>query len=222
MRSFDGLRWQELVDRAHEAEKRGQRNTARDYFEAALWRLREASDAAPSRLVRSIARCWQVDAEYEEAFDCLTAAEAIAEAHADESAIGHAINVRGIIHWQRGELDAAQALYRQALDIALRVSDTRLAAMAAQNMGVVANVRGDFTNAMHYYRTSLNGYRSLGLPRDVYIVQNNLGRLYTEQKKWDEAERAYDEALHIATALGELSGATMIDVNVAEMWVRRG
>jgi diguanylate cyclase (GGDEF)-like protein/putative nucleotidyltransferase with HDIG domain len=222
MRSFDGLPWQELVDRAHEAQKRGQRNAARDYFEAALWRLREANDTSPSRLVRSIARCWQVDAQYDEAFDCLTAAEAIAEAHADESAIGHAINVRGIIHWQRGELDAAQALYRQALDIALRVSDTRLAAMAAQNMGVVANVRGDFTNAMHYYRTSLNGYRSLGLPRDVYIVQNNLGRLYTEQKKWDEAERAYDEALHIATALGELSGATMIDVNVAEMWVRRG
>jgi len=222
MRSFDGLPWQELVDRAHEAEKRGQRNSARDHFEAALWRLREATDAAPSRLVRQIARCWQVDAQYDEAFDCLTAAEAIAEAHGDESAIGHAINLRGIIHWQRGELDAAQALYRQALDIAHRISDTRLAAMAAQNLGVVANVRGDFTNALHYYRTSLNGYRSLGLARDVYVVQNNLGRLHTEQKKWDEAERAYDEALHIATALGELSGATMIDVNVAEMWVRRG
>lgn len=222
MRSFDGLHWQELVDRAQDAQKRGQRNAARDYYEAALWRMREATDAAPSRLVRQIARCWQVDAQYEEAYDCLTAAEAIATAHADESAIGHAINLRGIIHWQRGELDAAQTLYRQALDIAHRVSDTRLAAMAAQNIGVVANVRGDFTNAMHYYRTSLNGYRSLGLPRDVFIVQNNLGRLYTEQKKWDEAERAYDEALHIATALGELSGATMIDVNVAEMWVRRG
>ncbi len=43
-----------------------------------------------------------------------------------------------------------------------------------------------------------------------------------EQRKWDEAERAYDEALHIATTLGELSGSTMVHVNVAEMWVLRG
>lgn len=221
--AWSGLPWTALVDAADELARVGRRAEARAAYECALARLAEAPDPArASALVRWIARTWQVDTRHEEALDCVTAAEAIALAHQDPRGYGHAVNIRAIVSWQRGELDDAQRLYSQCLDIALTEGDTLLAAMTSQNLGIIATVRGDHESALQHYRASLQGYRALGVDRDVYIVQNNLGRLYCERGQWTEAEDAYAAALQLATAVGESSHRTMIELNVAEMWVSRG
>lgn len=222
--------WSSLVALAEEQGKVGSRALARDAYEVALWRLSEApiEDAVrdqPGRraaaLTRWIARSLQVDGRHEEALDCVDASEAIALANGDQIAYGHAVNVRGIIHWHRGELSEAQRLYSQCLDIALHESATLLAAMAAQNLGIVATVRGDHDQALHHFKASLQAYRSLGADREILAVQNNLGRLHCDRAQWDEAEAALESALSLATTLGETSRATMIEINIAEMWVSR-
>jgi diguanylate cyclase (GGDEF)-like protein/putative nucleotidyltransferase with HDIG domain len=211
------------VDTADELAKVGRRAEARAAYEYALTRLAEAPEPGrASSLVRWIARAWQLDTRHDEALDCLAAAEAIALAHGDQKGFGHAVNIRAIVSWQRGELDEAQRLYSQCLDIALKEGDTLLAAMASQNLGIIATVRGDHESALHHYKASLQGYRALGVERDIFIVQNNLGRLYCERGQWDEAEGAFAAALELATAVGESSHCTMIELNVAEMWVSRG
>jgi diguanylate cyclase (GGDEF)-like protein/putative nucleotidyltransferase with HDIG domain len=220
--SYRGVSWLDVVARAEELSRVGDRAEARAAYEAALWRIREAPDAATaSELARWIARAWQVDSRHDEALDCIAAAEAIALAFGDRKSYGHALNVRAIIHWQRGDLDDAIRLYSQCLDIALEHADTQLAAMASQNLGVIATVRGEHEQALHHYKASLEGYRALGVHRDVYIVQNNLGRLYCDREQWEDAEGAFASALEVATALGASSHITMIEINVAEMWVKR-
>jgi len=224
------LDWTSLVALADEQAKVGSRALSRDAYEVALWRLSEAPAEGDGRehpgsraaaLTRWIARSFQVDGRHDEALDCVDASEAIALANDDQIAYGHAVNVRAIIHWQRGDLSEAQRLYSQCLDIALRESDTMLAAMAAQNLGIVATVRGDHDQALHHFKASLQGYRSLGADREILAVQNNLGRLYVDRGQWEEAEAALESALTIATTLGETSRATMIEINIAEMWVSR-
>ncbi|HEX4931533.1 MAG TPA: diguanylate cyclase [Gemmatimonadaceae bacterium] len=230
LQALASLDWKALVALADEQAKIGNRAFARDGFETALWRLVEAPATDGHRnpagrhaaaLCRWIARSFEVDGRHEEALDCIEASEAIALASEDPLAFGHAVNVRAIVHWQRGDLTEAQRLYSQCLDIALRESDTLLAATAAQNLGIVATVRGDHDQALHHFKASLQGYRSLGASREMYTVQNNLGRLYCDLARWDDAEAAFDSALAIATTLGETSRATMIEVNIAEMWVAR-
>ncbi|MFN8572263.1 MAG: tetratricopeptide repeat protein [Gemmatimonadaceae bacterium] len=221
--TLDALAWEALLAQGEALERRSESTAARDAYELAVWRIREApSPGRASSVMRWIARTWQLEANYEAALDCLTAAEAIAEAGGDTVSRGHALNMRGVVHWQRGELDIAQELYRRALDVARAASDARLAATTAQNLGVVANVRGDYDAALRYYDASLSSYRSLGLARDICIVLNNLGRLHTERSDWPAAERAFQEALHIAAALGEIATWSMIELNAADMWVRRG
>ncbi|MFN8581597.1 MAG: diguanylate cyclase [Gemmatimonadaceae bacterium] len=66
----------------------------------------------------------------------------------------------------------------------------------------------------------VSSYRSLGLARDICIVLNNLGRLHGTLGLAGGA--AFQEALHLAAALGEIATWSMVELNAADMWVRRG
>jgi hypothetical protein len=169
-----------------------------------------------------VARTYQMDGDADAALDCLEAALAVAEAWGDEAAAGHAVNLQAIVHWQTGRLDDAERLYLLARTRALRAGDARLAAMTAQNLGVLANIRGDFEEAQRHYEASLAEYRTLGLTRDVAYGLNNLGLLHTACRQWDAAERALSESAQVCDLAGDVTTRIAVDVNLAELWVAQG
>ena len=75
------------------------------------------------------------------------------------------------------------------------VGDVKLAAMVEQNLGTIANMRGDLSSAIRHYETSLAGYRELGLDEQVGNLLNNVGMAHARLGQWQEAERTYLEAL---------------------------
>src|SRR3954468_9095493 len=111
----DSLSYDDVVGQAQHAELQGRRVEARELYEVALCRLKEArSGAEGSNLLRWIARTYRVDADLDLALDCADAALAIAEAHQNIGAVGHATNLLAVIHWQQGQLDEAERLYHVA------------------------------------------------------------------------------------------------------------
>ena len=169
----------------HAAERAGRREEAREAFEGALYAMRGDDATQASATLRWIARTHLDDANYDAAWDCLEGALAMAEAANDLASAGHAMNMQAVVHWRHGDLDEAERLYLSARTRALQARDAKLAAMTAQNLGVLANIRGDFDEAHRHYEASLAEYRALGLPRDVCVALNNLGLLHTRQARWD-------------------------------------
>ena len=94
--------------------------------------------------------------------------------------------------------------------------------MTAQNLGVIAAVRGDHEKTLRYYRTSLAEFRTLGAPKEVLGALNNMGMLCTDLERWDDATRAFEEAVQIAEALGDIPARILIEVNRAELEIVRG
>jgi diguanylate cyclase (GGDEF)-like protein/putative nucleotidyltransferase with HDIG domain len=129
--------------------------------------------------------------------------------------------MQAIVRWQSGDLDEAERLYLKARARAVRAGDAKLAAMTSQNLGVIATVRGDHTEARRHYEDSLSEYRALGLPKDVSVALNNLGLLHSQAQRWPEAEACFREAVEIVDGLADVAARTMLDVNLAEMWVLR-
>ena len=212
-----------LLDEAQEAELQGRTGEARDLYELALRRLHDAgSGARASDILRWIARSYRADGDLELALEYAEAALAVAEAHGDAGAAGHATNLQAIIHWQQGDLDEAERLYMLARERALEAGEAKLAAMTSQNLGVVANVRGDLEQAARHYEASLEAYRALGLATDVCVALNNLGLLYSQRHQWKEAARSYDEAYRVADVLGDRATCIHVEVNRAEMLVAQG
>ncbi|MFL5576247.1 MAG: HD domain-containing phosphohydrolase, partial [Gemmatimonadaceae bacterium] len=212
-----------LVAEAQLAERQGRRTEARALYERAIGVLRSPEQAPlASALLRWVGRTYQEDADAAAALDCHEAALAVAHACGDEAGIGHAVNMQAAVHWQQGRLDEAERLFREARASALRAGEAKLAAMTAQNLGVIANVRGDLPRALEHYEASLAHYRALGLAADVWGALNNLGMLYTDLRRWEAAERAFEEALTIAGALGDLGARVLLEVNQAATWVEQG
>ena len=211
------------IEAARAAERVGQRHLARSHYEEAL-RTLASGDELPTAttILRWIAGSHFSEANHAAAEDCVTAAIATAEAWGDDVAVGYAINMLGMFRWQQGELDEAVQLYNDARERAVRTGDAKLAAITAQNLGVIANIRGDFTRALQFYQASLVDYRSMGLQRDVCIALNNLGMVFTDTEQWHDAELAYREAIEIVRDLRDVALRVQIEVNVVEMWVARG
>src|SRR5204863_4842485 len=105
---------------------------------------------------------------------------------------------------------------------AIDAGETRLAAMTALNLGVISAVRGDHEKTLRHYRTSLAEFRTLGAPKEVLMALNNMGKLCTDLERWDDGTRAFEEAIQIADAIGDIPARVMLEVNRAELEIMRG
>ncbi|MEP7347188.1 MAG: tetratricopeptide repeat protein, partial [Gemmatimonadaceae bacterium] len=222
-----------VVEQAHALEHAGHRAEARVLYEKALRTCESEGDGGAqaaangqrsraSNILRWIARTYQTDAMFDEAIDCLEAAMAVAELNNDHLALGNALNLHAIVHWRLGDLDEARRLYLLARDEATTVGDMRLTAMTAQNLGVIASIRGDLDQALLHFGGALRDYQALGLQRDSCIARNNMGLVYARMSKWPEAEEAYREALSLAVVEGQHDIETQVEVNLTAVHVGRG
>ncbi|HEY2851603.1 MAG TPA: tetratricopeptide repeat protein [Gemmatimonadaceae bacterium] len=211
-----------LIDRAQLAERQGRTQEARALYEQALSQLRCAEEAPiAASLLRWIGITHGVELNLDAAFDCLEAALAVAEALGDEAAVGHAVNVQGLLNYKMGRLDEAERLYLKARESARRAGEAKLAAMTSQNLGVIANIRGELEQALWHYEASLADYRALGLTKYICITLNNLGMLYTRMERWETAERAYEEAIPLSQQIGDVGVRVILEVNFAILWIAK-
>ena len=192
-----------LLADANRHEREANRSRARENYEHALVELREEprTDLASS-IIRWIGRTHLDDGDLDAASDCFLAARTVAERQEDLSVIAHSVHCEALVHHLRGELDRAVEKYEWAQKRARLVGEAKLDAMIHQNLGVIANLRGDLSSALEHYRKSLEAYRRLGLTEYVGPLRTNVARLQTDLRMWDQAQaslgRAYDECVESA------------------------
>src|SRR5690349_20682819 len=212
-----------LIEEARVAAASGHRELARRRFESALYLLRSPEQASEAAAIfRNIGHLYFEDGDFGAGEDCLEVARAVAEATGDSSALARTTNALANGYWLRGRLDDAQRLYMQAGAEARMVGDVTLAAMVEQNLGTIANMRGDLASAISHYETSLAGYRELGLDDQLGNLLNNMGMAHARLGQWQDAERTYLEALAMCAACGDVRTSLMIEVNRAETLIARG
>jgi putative nucleotidyltransferase with HDIG domain len=173
-------------------------------------------------VIRRIARTYIDDGYYDVALDCLAAARAVSEASGELAGIAHAVNGMAGAYLQRGDLDRATALYVEAQEASAMAGDRRLDAMIAQNLGIVESMRGDYPAALEHYASSLVTYRTAGLREYVGGVLNNMGLVYTQLERLDEAQAAYDEALLACAETGDKSNRLLALINSTPLWLAKG
>ena len=212
----------ELIAHARAAERDTRRSRARSLYETALHTLDRPEHATlASAILRWIARTHYQGRHLGAAMDCFEAAFAVAEAHGDVLGQAHAVNGKGIVEQMRGDLQAAAEHYSWSLERALEAGYESLAAMIHQNLGVIANIHGDFAEALRQYRSSKEAYDVLGEDDRVGPLLNNIGRLHTDLGEWDDAEIALLEAGRRCQRSGDIDHQVLSHVNLARMWIIR-
>jgi len=212
-----------LIQQAQLADREGRRDDARVLYERALFSLKRRADApVASSLLRWIGRLHHQNGDVDAALEAFDAALTIAEFSGDDSEIGKAYHEQAAVHRQLGQLDLAESLYNQARSRALDTGQMRLAAMTAQNLGLIALIRGDHDKALRHHRASVAEYRALGVPKEVLDSLRSLGRLCADLERWEDGARALDEAAQIADVLGDIAERARIQTQRVALEIGRG
>ncbi len=129
-------------------------------------------------------------------------------------------NTTATIALECGDMEPAHAAYQHALLLA--GGCTELEGRIEQNLGILANVRGDLPAALDHYRRSLARFTELQDRQGCAIAYHNLGMISADQALWDEAERYYEQSRSIARETGNSHLQALCLLNHAEVHLARG
>jgi putative nucleotidyltransferase with HDIG domain len=149
---------------------------------------------------------------------CRRSCDVARQMHSDVLA-AEALNTLGGVNLENGSLAEAQENFLRAL--ALGGASRELRARVEQNLGILANIRGDLEEALACYGRSLEAYRSSGDEHGCALAYHNLGMVSADRELWDEADRHFRASLEIAERAGDVHLQGLCLVNQAEAQVAR-
>jgi tetratricopeptide (TPR) repeat protein len=112
----------------------------------------------------------------------------------------------GRVAQQRGQREAAERWYREALTIHEALGDRRGIATSLTKLGSVARKWARWDEAEHCLNKSLAIRKELGDRRGMALTLDQLGDVAWDRGQWDDAEERYRKSLDIMAELGDLNG----------------
>ena len=112
------------------------------------------------------------------------------------------VNLGGMAAFEAGDALAARGRFEELLELAADRGENEFIARACNNLGVLANVRGEREVALTFYQRALPAYQLLGHRRGLAQTHYNLGVSYRELGFPNEAASHYETAMRLAEEAG--------------------
>ena len=169
--------------------------------------LRRLSVVMHRQLERGVARelC-------EQSFD-------VASGLGDQALAAEALNTLGGFELEAGRTADAEAFFRRALVMAL--DTTALVGRIEQNLGIIANIRGDLDAALGHYQNSLTAFTHARDDSGCAIAYHNLGMISADRHQWEIADQYFNSSLALADSLGDVRLRGLCLLNRTEVLVAR-
>lgn len=209
-----------VLENARTAEAGGQWDEALAAYETALEQFRAQGGEPVAELLRKIGLVHYYRGNFEMAFALFERSLRVAE---ENDLIGHvaaASNCLAIVHQSLGQLDVAESLYVNAQRQAVKAGNDRLAVMIDQNLGTIANIRGDSQLALERFNSALRRYVLMNDQLGCARTLNNIGMAQSDLGQWQEAERTLTEAMRYAEASRDAETLGTVQLNRAEFYLR--
>src|SRR5207247_348476 len=137
----------------------------------------------------------------------------------DDRLAAEALNTLGGLHLSTGAPDEARRVFLEALE--LGGSNREVRARVEQNLGILANIRGELHEAIARYERSLDAYRDCGDDHGCALPYHNPG-LVSAGRQWRNAADCYfRESRTLAERVGDVYLRGLWLVNHAELDVTR-
>lgn len=142
-------------------------------------------------------------------------------ARGDDDGRLRALNLLGVVYFERGRMQDAERVLAEALRLANHLGDSLLAARANNNLASALHLRGRPDEALGLYRGALLAYQRLGDRRGAAESYYNLGLIFRQLGDWRNAEDATGAALRHAELVGERGLLALATTGRAELMVER-
>ena len=200
----EGKRGQQLLDQ-------GQVSQAMEVFEAILARLGETPSYGKAVMLGRLGRCFYIGGQPDLAVRHVRAAidviGRLAPSDGTKSLRGTLRSELGDALRAGGQYDEARKAYETALKIAEELNDLRGQGVDLGRLGALALTEGKLNEALTRQQSVLRLFQQLHEPEMEAAAWHQLGKVYHEQRQWDDAERHYREAARISEERGHLAAA---------------
>jgi len=143
----------------------------------------------------------------------------VSSALGNSALAAEALNTLGGFELEAGKTADASELFRRALAMA---RDTpALIGRIEQNLGIIANIRGDLSAALEHYKNSLAASTHARDDSGCAIAYHNLGMISADQQEWELADRYFDSSLALADSLGDVRLRGLCLLNRTEVFIAR-
>ena len=133
-----------------------------------------------------------------------------------------ALNNRGYMHKDRGELNYAFTHYQEALHIMTKINHLKGMASVLNNIGSIYDDQGNDKKAIEYYLKSLRIKEKLKNKKSLAITLNNIGFLYHLQNGNEEALKFYEQSLQLRKAIKDTFGISNSLNNIGYLFKKQG
>jgi tetratricopeptide (TPR) repeat protein len=140
----------------------------------------------------------------------------------DRVAVRKATNLSGVARFELGELDDAEHAFRDAFTLGRLDGDDLLLARATNNLGLIANVRGEHAEAIALYRMAIPSYQRLGQPRGLAETYHNLAITFRDLADLERAEDCEWRAMEFGRQASDDRLVAMAETGLAELQLLRG
>src|SRR5437762_11560110 len=144
----------------------------------------------------------------------------VARAAGNDLLAAEALNTLGGIDLETAAVSDARRHFLRALELGGHCRE--LCARAEQNLGILANIQGDFDEALARYGRSLAAYCESNDDHGRAIAYHNLGMASADRARYDEAECYFRQSHEIAERTGDAYLGGLCLVNHAKVHVARG
>ena len=211
----------DLVREARERERAGSIPEAIACYEAAIAAAERAGKRAVlAEALRRLAVVRHHRNESVAARALCTRSYAVAREAGNDLLAAEALNTQGCLDLSAGALAEARQDFVRAVELARE--NRELGARVEQNLGVLANIQGDFEEALVRYRRSLDAYQAARDEHGCAIVYHNLGMTSTDRGELEQADRYFQQCFEIARRIGDANLQGLCLVNHAEVHLTRG
>ncbi|MGB6474195.1 MAG: tetratricopeptide repeat protein [Candidatus Sulfotelmatobacter sp.] len=207
-----------------------------DYIEARSWinndvakaqaaarRAIEKGTAQGSRLL--VARAYgvlcQIGNGDSTAQSCDDARESYTAAGDRDNAARTTIDLANL-YYQQGDLDRAEAMYREAIKVFRQVGDLEGLATASSNLGDVSLARGNLTDAAHALSDAIPGYKEMGDKDGLALTHADLAEVARRRGDLEAALAGYREARAIANEIDDKRAIAYALAGMGDVLADRG
>jgi putative nucleotidyltransferase with HDIG domain len=146
----------------------------------------------------------------------------LAELASDAGRASRALNGIAILDQAQGDMEKAVETYLAARSLAVEVGDDLLIGSVDQNLGTLANIRGQLGDSILHYQSAIERFRTIEHHRGIAGVLNNLGMLYVDMGSLDDADACLTEALQISASVRDVVTESIVHTNRTEYFMARG
>lgn len=125
----------------------------------------------------------------------------------DQNNAARTLNDLAGIYFSHGDVDKAESMWREAIEVFRKVGDTQGIAAGSNNVGDVLLARGKLAEAGDLLQQALAGYKLIGDLSGMALAMVDLGEIALQKADLPTAEKNYEQALAIGTKTGDKSAA---------------